>query len=341
MGYKSYTEDATDLSGYMYGSGRSHVTIYGGSIHAVYGGSDTKGNVRYQAVILLDSEQNTGNPSYCTFDIGHTYGGGKNAPMDGQVIIKLDCITGLDAIYGGAENADVNGDVVLNITNGVFKQVFGGNNVGGRVNGSITVNIEETGCHPVIIGELYGGGRMAPYSIYGYKFEGTGNERVLKPRTSAQDEGTGPAIPINDPQVNIKSFTSIGNVYGGGLGVEAVMVGSPHVNINVGYGDYNDDDIGVYAGDTMHIDNGNGTTTDVILPAHKKGDIGSINTVYGGGNAADVIGDTYVNIGTEAQVHLESTGLDIDVQGVIIEDNVYGGGNQANVTGATHIQLGP
>ena len=91
----------------------------------------------------------------------------------------------------------------------------------------------------------------------------------------------------------------------------------------------------------MHIDNGNGTTTDVILPAHKKGDIGSINTVYGGGNAADVIGDTYVNIGTEAQVHLESTGLDIDVEGAVIEDNVYGGGNQANVTGATHIQLGP
>ena len=341
VGYKAYPDDAVDKTDYIYGTGRSNVTIYGGTIHAVYGGSDTKGNVRHQAVMLLDAEYNAGDPSYCPFDVSHTYGGGKNAPMDGQVIMKLECLPGLNTIYGGAENADVNGDVVLNITNGQYRQVFGGNNIGGQVNGAITINIEETGCQPIIIGELYGGGRKAPYSVYGYKFEGTGDDKVLKPRTSMQDDGTDPATPFDDPTINIKSFTSIGNVYGGGLGVEAVMVGSPHVNINVGYGDYNDADIGVYAGDTMQVDNADGTTTDVILPAHKKGDIGSIYTVYGGGNAADVIGDTYVNIGTETQVHLESTGQDIPVQGAIIEDNVYGGGNQADVTGSTHIQVGP
>ena len=231
--------------------------------------------------------------------------------------------------------------MVLNITNGQYRQVFGGNNIGGQVNGAITINIEETGCQPIIIGELYGGGRKAPYSVYGYKFEGTGDDKVLKPRTSMQDDGTGPATPFDDPTINIKSFTSIGNVYGGGLGVEAEMVGNPHVNINVGYGAYNNDDIGVYAGDTMQVENIDGATADVILPAHKKGDIGSINTVYGGGNAANVIGDTYVYIGTEAQVHLESTGQYIPVQGAIIEDNVYGGGNQADVTGSTHIQVGP
>ena len=340
VGYKAYPDDAVDKTDYIYGTGRSNVTIYGGTIHAVYGGSDTKGNVRHQAVMLLDAAYNVGDPSYCPFDVDHTYGGGKNAPMDGQVIMKLECIPGLNTIYGGAENADVNGDVVLNITNGQYRQVFGGNNIGGQVNGAITINIEETGCQPIIIGELYGGGRKAPYSVYGYKFEGTGDDKVLKPRTSMQDDGTGPATPFDDPTINIKSFTSIGNVYGGGLGVEAEMVGNPHVNINVGYGAYNNDDIGVYAGDTMQVENIDGATADVILPAHKKGDIGSINTVYGGGNAANVIGDTYVYIGTEAQVHLESTGQDIPVQGAIIEDNVYGGGNQADVTGSTHIQVG-
>ena len=341
VGYKAYPDDAVDKTNYIYGTGRSNVTIYGGTIHAVYGGSDTKGNVRHQAVMLLDAAYNVGDPSYCPFDVDHTYGGGKNAPMDGQVIMKLECIPGLNTIYGGAENADVNGDVVLNITNGQYRQVFGGNNIGGQVNGAITINIEETGCQPIIIGELYGGGRKAPYSVYGYKFEGTGDDKVLKPRTSMQDDGTGPATPFDDPTINIKSFTSIGNVYGGGLGVEAEMVGNPHVNINVGYGAYNNDDIGVYAGDTMQVENIDGATADVILPAHKKGDIGSINTVYGGGNAANVIGDTYVYIGTEAQVHLESTGQYIPVQGAIIEDNVYGGGNQADVTGSTHIQVGP
>jgi hypothetical protein len=261
--------------------------------------------------------------------------------MDGQVIMKMDCIPGLNTVYGGAENADVNGDVVLNITNGEYRQVFGGNNVGGQVNGSITINIEETGCQPIIIGELYGGGRNAPYSIYGYKYEGSGDNKVLKPRTSMDDEGTGPGIAFDDPQVNIKSFTSIGNVYGGGFGRDAVMVGNPHVNINVGYGAYYDSDLGVFAGDTIHIDNEDDDTFTVVKrPAHAKGNIGTINTVYGGGNAADVIGDTYVNIGTETEVDLISTGQKLTVQGAAIEENVYGGGNKAHITGSTNIQLG-
>ena len=340
VGYKAYPDDATDLSGYIYGSGRTRVTVYGGTIHSVYGGSDTKGNVRYLAITMLDGEEVPGRP-HCKFDVSHIYGGGKNAPMDGQVIMKMDCIPGLNTVYGGAENADVNGDVVLNITNGEYRQVFGGNNVGGQVNGSITINIEETGCQPIIIGELYGGGRNAPYSIYGYKYEGSGDNKVLKPRTSLDDEGTGPDTAIDDPQVNIKSFTSIGNVYGGGFGRDAVMVGNPHVNINVGYGAYYDSDLGVFAGDTIHIDNEDDDTFTVVkLPAHEKGNIGTINTVYGGGNAADVIGDTYVNIGTETEVDLISTGQKLTVQGAVIEENVYGGGNKAHITGSTNIQLG-
>ena len=71
------------------------------------------------------------------------------------------------------------GDVNLNITNGTYDQVFAGNNRGGRVAGSIVLNIEETGCNPIIIGELYAGGNLAPYSIYGYTEQRDENNNIV------------------------------------------------------------------------------------------------------------------------------------------------------------------
>ena len=41
--------------------------------------------------------------------------------------------------------------------------------------------------------------------------------------------------------------------------------------------------------------------TTVKLYPHEAGKIGVIGNVFGGGNAAEVIGSTYVNIGTEAE----------------------------------------
>ena len=48
-----------------------------------------------------------------------------------------------------------------------------------------------------------------------------------------------------------------------------------------------------YAGETKTI-----AGHSVILPSHEKGKMGAINTVFGGGNAAKVQGNTTVNIGT-------------------------------------------
>ena len=84
------------------------------------------------------------------------------------------------------------------------------------------MNIEEVGCKPIKIGELYGGGNLAGYSVYGYDNDG-------KPKESG-------SRLYGDPQVNVKSFTSIGDIYGGGYGNSAIMVGNPTVNINEAYG---------------------------------------------------------------------------------------------------------
>ena len=296
---------ATDKSG-KYGTGNAMTSVLGGTVHNIYGGSNTLGNIVGEAIAYLDAASN------CKLNVDGIYGGGNEAYMDGSSGIQLGCIESLKEIYGGARKADVGGDINLTITSGHFGRVFGGNNLGGLVKGSITVNIEETGCNPITIGELYGCGNQADYKTPPGK---------------------------RHPTINIRSFTSIGNVYGGGLGKEAVVKGNPTININVVKGANNEVEGWRYNGDT--IDFGDGYK--VTLPLHEKGKIGAIGNVFGGGNAAEVIGNTQVNIGTETSVVFESlTGAERTkaVEGADIRGNVYGGGNQAKVTGKTNVVIG-
>ena len=376
------TKEDRLASSYVYGTGVATVNVFGGLVHRVFGGSNTKGNVRQTALTLL--EENGG----CEFCVDEAYGGGKSAPMDAEAKLLMACIPGLQAAYGGAEAAAIKGNVTLNITNGTFDRVFGGNNLSGTIDGSITVNIEEIGCRPIKIGELYGGGNQAAYSVYGYKNTGTEEVPVYEVRTSNTD-GTAVSIPTApysdtqyyaDPQVNVKSFTSIGKIFGGGYGERATLVGNPTVSVNEVYGRYYNQDVSVVGEDAKTREDG------YSIPSHAKGKIGAISEVFGGGNAAKVIGNTTVNIGTLAKVSVRSfeeksvtvgasveglytrsgdgteespytytaaTGTAVegtkyyeekdverDVLGVDIRGNVYGGGNNAEVTGNTNVVIG-
>ena len=363
-GGNGFEEERTaGTSGIVYGTGQASINVFGGTVHRVFGGSNTKGNVCKTAVTLLD--ENSG----CPFCVDEAYGGGKSAPMDAEAKLLMACIPGLSAAYGGAEAAAIQGNVTLNITNGTFDRVFGGNNLSGTINGSITVNVEEVGCKPIKIGELYGGGNQAGYSVYGYDSDGKPVESV--------EPGTTPLY--NDPQVNVKSFTSIGNIFGGGYGSGATMVGNPTVNVNEVYGRYYNNDVSVVGENAK-------TPNNYPIPSHAKGKMGAINNVFGGGNAAKVIGNTNVNIGTLAKVSIRSfvekavtvgdpvgglytrsgegteespytyiaaTGTAVegtkyyeekdvenDVIGADIRGNVYGGGNEAEVTGDTNVNIG-
>ena len=344
--YDTKEERMAPTSALVYGTGKASVNIYGGTVHHVFGGSNTKGNVRQTAVTLLDEAGG------CTFCVDEAYGGGKSAEMDAEAQLLMACIPGLAAAYGGAEAADVRGNVTLNITNGTFDRVFGGNNLSGTIGGSITVNVEEIGCKPVIIGELYGGGNKAAYSVFGYDANGKAKE-------------TGTRL-YGDPQVNVMSFTSIGNIYGGGFGDGATLVGNPTVNVNVANGRYYNDDVSIVGKNAE-------TPNHYPIPSHAKGKMGAINNVFGGGNAAKVIGNTNVNIATLDEVYVvkqvtagttlpdgcytrnndgtysTATGTAVDgttyyekknVQGVDIRGNVYGGGNNAEVTGDSKVKIG-
>ena len=238
------------------------------------------------------------------------------------------------------------------------------------------MNIEETGCHPIVIGQLFGGGNKAAYSVYGY--DASGN--VL----------TSGSNPVADPQVNVKSFTSIGEIYGGGYGESAVIVGNTNVNVNVAVGENANmemkqetttdpdsgesttttTDVSEHTGEWIHfgVDPDDPTkTTTVWQPEHKRGEIGTIGNVFGGGNEAPVHGSTNVIIGNQETVTYISMTEEVEetdeqgntvyesdgttpkkktvnvvkpVIGANITGNVYGGGNAADVTGDTNVIIG-
>ena len=291
VGYYTYADEAAKVA---YGSGVATTEMLGGQVNHLYGGSNSKGNIRTEAHLIMDDRDG------CTFAVGEAYGGGNDADIDGRINLDMQCIPGMAEIYGGAKAADVDGDIVLNITCGTFGKVFGGNNEGGNVNGSITVNINETGCTPIRIGELYGCGNKAGYSIYGYEQDADGEGQL-------KTDGDNPRA---NPTVNVISCTSIGTVYGGGYGEDAVVVGNPVVNIN--------EVKGAFAGKADPE-----AAEETLIPD----EIGTIGAVFGGGNAADVIGSTQVNVGTENN-------------SARVTGNIYGGGNNAKVSGDARVNIG-
>ena len=68
--------------------------------------------------------------------------------------------------------------------------------------------------------------------------------------------------------------------------------------------------------------------------------LGTIGTVFGGGNAANVVGNTNVNIGNNVEVMRADGTTPVSGKGANIIGNVYGGGSQADVTGATNVVVG-
>ena len=265
-------------------------SIKGGKIHFVYGGSNKKGNISTTALSMLQSMNDE-----CEMEVDESYGGSKDADIDGVIDARMQCAHGVKEVFGGSMNADVNSDIILTITNGSsLERVFGGNNTSGAIAGSITVNIEEGGCEPIKIKELYAGGYLAPYSIYGYMDDGHGGyvtedidyggsigtipqrkpltksdwetykpilqgyiqtdlqtlgfdheptqqeidaEVVLKPELSEKAAELSALLtrlhsyPKKEPRINVISATKIDNIYGGGY--RALVVGSPHINVNM------------------------------------------------------------------------------------------------------------
>ena len=299
-----YNKDATTPEGrrdnYTYGNGEAITTINGGHIHAVYGCSNVKGNIRKEARSVY---QRSGT---CDMVMDNTYGGSKESDTDGLITVEMDCVENGGTYYGGSYKANIYSDINIHITNGTYDKIFGGNDRAGTINGKITITVEEYGCTPIRINELYAGGNLAPYSVYGYKTEtqdaldANGNTyqengvNVQQRIPYRAGEVGARTTPYWDPRINIISATEIGTIYGGGYGATATVIGNPHVNVNMTegkirstYNDYKPEYATLYP-----TYDGTGEDKNRVIP------IGTIGKIYGGGNLASVEGDTYVEIGT-------------------------------------------
>ena len=313
-------------NGSTYGTGIAKTKLLGGYINSVYGGSNTKGDVVGGTDVSTKKQGDVIDGNCCSeLKVGTVYGAGSHADVSGNVNIILECMPEdfVDAVYGGAEMATVNGNVSLTVTSGKFGRVFGGNNAGGDIRGSITVNVYEDGCKPLIIGELYGGGNQAPYSIYGCTKSGEAWTANTDPEgTLYFNEATAGRAAI---QVNAIAFTSIGKVFGGGN--QAEVIGNTHVWIN---------------------------TMKGIVNGVKRDNIGKIGQVFGGGNAARVKGNTFLDIGTSLAQDGESNTIENGVRIISGDDylsptsdantsitaGIYGGGYSADVEGDATLNIG-
>ena len=202
---------------------------------------------------------------------------------------------------------------------------------------------------------MYLGGFLAPYSVYGYEKNEDGSyktESVDYVDTDGTTKSRLQRIPLEsgserkaDPRIIVISATRIDSIFGGGY--QAKLVGNPHVNVNMTNGfvkvtktekEATDGNTYAYeytengktyiykdAAGTVYSNEGLVSTTGdntFIKPL----EIGSIGTIYGGGNMADIVGDTYVEIGTGTCHNENGELVEIDRNAANITGNVFGGG---------------
>ncbi len=279
------------------GDGGVELNINGGVFNHLFNGSNQRGSVSGTTTANLSSS------SGCTEEIREFFCGNNLAPITNGLSTTISCNANYPAhiidLYGGSNLAGITGDVSLTVEGGIIDNVYGGSKgtsgTGATIDGNVTLNI-----HGGTIGNVFGGSNING-SISGTitvnVFEnsvcslsidyvyGAGNNAFYTPTYTV-----GAGEKRISPMVNILKGTVNYDVFGGGLGEGAIVTANPLVVT------------GAKVESTAHRININGN-------------------VFGGGNAAEVDGNTEVQILNKS----------------IIGGNIYGGGNMAIVNGDTKV----
>ena len=226
----------------------------GMSVKSLYGGCN-------QAKILKKTDGTGGNVNL-TVEGGvfqNVYGGSKGRPKSQEEPNGFD--------------ASIAGNVTLNVKGGTIDTIFGGSNIMGNVHGIITVNVsdaENNNC-PLIVHNVYGGGRGAFYAPDSVIVAGVKKTPVapivnfLNGNITQQVKNLGGTLRYSG-----------GNVFGGGFGQDAYVTANPRVTIG-------------YDPTTM-------SSLSNLIPVGITPHDTVMGNVYGGGQQAAVNGNTYVNI---------------------------------------------
>lgn len=306
--------------------GTATADIRAGLADQVFGGGNMQGSIDSTSLLLSHQDAGCSNSNEVFSEV---FGGGNQAPFEGNLTTTINCGVGtIGSIYGGSNLADVTGDITLSIRGGVFtdvfggckgkegtlssdsanitgnvtlnleggtiRQAFGGSNINGNITGKITVNVLDTVASCGLqLDTVYGSGNLTAYT---------------------------PDPAIASPEVNILKGIVNKVVFGGGKGTTAVVTANPKVTI----------------GDNTH-------------PAYITKVYGE---VFGGGNAAPVNGNTTVICqanhatdtiyylfggGNEAGVNNNAT---VTMNSGVITQGIYGGCNtQGTVGGNINVDI--
>ena len=327
---EAYVEQNVYGGGYNGITQNSYVYILGGTVgKKVFGGTARAVSTRVN-----------NNNWWCDKTIIRMYGGTvKGGIYGGHDETGLQYGDAEVTIYGGTvgdPNALNDPSKMGFVHGGGFgdKTVTGGNVI-------VTIGDDEHAAGPTIYGEVYGGSAL-------------GNTNA----TARLDLGTTyPPTPqtvnVVDTTYNPGKVTNVilnkgavhGNVYGGALGQKNGVNGATsNINAYV-FGPVNVTVNGGYAINVFGCNNINGRPRLAVDVFIKGGTIAE--SVFGGGNMADYIGNPTVTVsGGLVMQHVFGGGFAAEVDGntfVLVKDrakifrNVYGGGNMGKVTGDTQV----
>ncbi len=294
--------------GITYGAATTNnvnIKITGGEITTLFaGGNDAS------AQVFGNTNVTIGGTAHIS---GNVYGGGINAPVNGNtsIIITNGAIDG--SIFGGGSNASVDGNTSITITDANIKgSIYGG--------GSATTAIVEKNTSILIAGtsfienRIYGGG-------YNALVKGDTLVAMTGGTVNSSIFGGGRISSVNgSTSINIRNGHVKGSIYGGGSTNTATVANNTTVLIN----GTSTIETNVYGGGlgTLNI------TGDAIVKKNTEVTISEeaqiVGSVYGGGYYAIVEGNTQVNIA-----------------GGMVGGNVFGTGYEAGANNSSlHISGG-
>ena len=310
------------------GLGGTNLTVHSGRIAHLFGGSNTNGTIYGPMGVSVDYEKM--GVSGCDEQIDEFFGGGNEAVLgDAENPVNLSttiaCNTIFTDVYGGSNLAAIYGNVTLTVNGGTIQNLYGGSKGAAETAANITGNIK-LNIYGGDIGRAYGGSNINGNITGTIGVDLDWSQSVCSQKEidyiyggSNQTAYTPTNASGISPDVKLINGTVNERVYGGGRGSSAVVTSNPRVT--AGAAGKNVVVLGsIFGGGDAAQVSGN-TDVNVIHSAIVGSMAGGEGNIFGGGNAATVTGDTKVYLGNRAKIY----------------GNVYGGGNQGEVNGDTKV----
>ena len=340
--YDGLENDKMDIFGAGANSGttgRTTISLLGGTMRDVHGGAFTEGYTTATNIIV---------PVSSTAQVNALFGGGLGSEEGRPCDVGVSNITYRSAdasveagIYGGNHTARVTkkSNIVINVpvTNfiGELRNVYGAGLGELTVSGFTSIDLQ----NGAKVANVYGGGEEGKvYNHYSYYnntgaisnfYSVAGASKHAHWTNDNADDNT--LIKIN------KGAVVTNNVYGGGKGTVAYASGKTHVQLLGGSveGD-------IYGGGDAGAMPRMSSTTHGFMAEQESGQViatycqidgGEVRNVFGGGFKGDTEGNTNVAIGNKnAEANYQSGKP-------TIQRSAYGGGEMAKVTGTATVNM--